>query len=234
MKGKAVLLIITLSLLITLPVAAQEEERERTVEELYLENIDLQILREQAFSDDRDMKLATLDQLEELVENGTATDGHGLIMEYLSMEGINRRVREKGRLINYFPEVRRRAANLLGRMSGEQAKKNAKNALLTVLVTDDEPMVMAEAAYALGMLGLNENNEVVAALAYTLAKQDPEQPDGNLAYAICLALEKIARANNGIKDPNAYRALVRIAQGVYIKTVKRKALQTLDEMRKYQ
>ncbi len=34
MKGKAVLLIITLSFLITLPLAAQEGERERTVEEL--------------------------------------------------------------------------------------------------------------------------------------------------------------------------------------------------------
>ena len=49
-----------------------------------------------------------------------------------------------------------------------------------------------------------------------------------------LTAEKIARANNGIKDPEAYRTLVRIAQGPYIKTVKRKALQTLDEMRKYQ
>lgn len=234
MKGKTVLLIITLSFLITLPLVAQEGERERTVEELYLENIDLQILREQAFSDDRDMKLTTLDQLEELIEEGNATEGHGLIMEFLSMEGINRRVREKGRLINYFPEVRRRAANLLGRMTGEQAKINAKNALLTVLVTDDETMVMAEAAYALGMLGLNEGNEVVSALTYTHARQDPDKPDGNLAYAICLALEKIARANNGIKDPEAYRTLVRIAQGPYIKTVKRKALQTLDEMRKYQ
>jgi hypothetical protein len=234
MRKKEVLLIITLSFLIVLPLAAQEGERERTVEELYLENIDLQILREQAFSDDRDMKLNTLDQLEELIEAGKATDGHGLIMEFLAMEGINRRVREKGRLINYFPEVRRRAANLLGRMTGEQAKINAKNALLTVLVTEDEPMVMAEAAYALGILGLNEGNEVVYAITYTLAKQDPDKPDGNLAYAICLALEKIARANNGIKDPDAYRTLVRIAQGSYIETVKRKAMQTLNEMRKYQ
>jgi hypothetical protein len=234
MRKKEVLLIITLSFLIVLPLAAQEGERERTVEELYLENIDLQILREQAFSDDRVMKLNTIDQLEELIEAGKATDGHGLIMEFLAMEGINRRVREKGRLINYFPEVRRRAANLLGRMTGEQAKINAKNALLTVLVTEDEPMVMAEAAYALGILGLNEGNEVVYAITYTLAKQDPDKPDGNLAYAICLALEKIARANNGIKDPDAYRTLVRIAQGSYIETVKRKAMQTLNEMRKYQ
>jgi len=57
MRRKAVFLIITLSFLITLPLSAQEGERERTVEELYLENIDLQILREQAFADDRDMKL---------------------------------------------------------------------------------------------------------------------------------------------------------------------------------
>jgi hypothetical protein len=103
-----------------------------------------------------------------------------------------------------------------------------------VLIIDDEPMVKAEAAYALGVVGLNEANDTVKAILFTLQQEDPSAPDNNLGYAICLALEKIAKAGGGIKEPDAYRALVRIAQGPYIRTVKQKALATLEELKKYQ
>jgi HEAT repeat protein len=152
------------------------------------------------------------------------------VLEYLAMEGTGRRVRENARMVNYFPEVRRRAANLLGRLGGEKAR----NALISVLIIDDEPMVKAEAAYALGVVGLNGDNDTVKAILFTLQQEDPSTPDNNLGYAICLALEKIAKRNGGIKEPEAYRALVRIAQGPYIRTVKQKALATLEELRKYQ
>ena len=152
------------------------------------------------------------------------------VLEYLGMEGTSRRVRESARVINYYPEVRRRAANLLGQLGGEKAK----NALIAIILADDEPMVKAEAAYALGVVGLNESNETVEALLMTLERENPEMPDNNLAYAVCLAMEKIGEKNNGIREPEAYRALVRIAQGTYIKTVKRKALQTLDVLKGYQ
>ena len=95
-------------------------------------------------------------------------------------------------------------------------------------------MVKAEAAYALGVVGLNEANDTVKAILFTLQQEDPANPDNNLGYAICLSLEKIAKANGGIKEPEAYRALVRIAQGPYIRTVKQKALATLEELKKYQ
>ena len=150
------------------------------------------------------------------------------------MEGTARRVRESARLINYYPEVRRRSANLLGRLGGERAK----NALVSILLIDDEPMVKAEAAYALGVIGMNDGNEVVQALLYTLENEDPQMPDNNLAYAVCLAVEKIVEANDGDLDSDAYadlaRTLVRIAQGNYIKTVRRKALQTLEVLKEYQ
>ncbi len=236
MRVKPIFLIMVLCLGagLVLP-GAEESERELTVEELYLKNIEIQILREQAFSNDRELKILVLDSLEEMIEQGTAGDNVEPVLEFLAMEGIGRKIRESNRLINYFPEVRRRAANLLGRVEGNrELKEKAKNALITVLISDDEAMVKAEAAYGLGVLGINENNEAVRALLYTLEKEDPDRPDNNFAYAICLALEKIAYVNDGIRDPDAYRALVRIAQGNYIKTVKRKALQTLDELKKYQ
>ncbi len=230
MKIKAFFSIMIISLTGIFLLDAQDSGREVTVEELYLRNIEVQILREQAYSDDREMKLLALDDFEEMIGSGSH-DARVVqpVLEYLAMEGIGRKVRESNRLINYFPEVRRRAANLLGRLGGEQAK----NTLITVLINDDEPMVKAEAAYALGVIGLNENNDAVNALNFTLGKEDPDQPDNNFAYAICLAIEKIAAKNNGKLDPIAYRTLVRIAQGSYIKTVKRKALQSLNELKKY-
>jgi len=227
---RAFLLALLLGLTAACMLAAQDGGRELTVEELYLEKIEMQILREQAFADDRELKMLVLDDLETMIDQGNSGRDVELILEYLALEGIVRTVRESNRLINYFPDVRRRAVNLLGRVGGEEAG----TALITSLIKDVEPMVKAEAAYALGVIGSNDNNEVVQALVYSLYQEDPDKPDNNFAYAVCLSLEKIARENNGIKDPGAYQALVRIAQGSYIRTVQNKALATLEELRQYQ
>jgi len=234
-EKKAFLFLLALSLISITALSAQQKERELTVEELYLKSIEAQILREKAFSDDQDMKMGALDDIEKMAdEGGAAAEGPVFVLEYLAMEGVNRRVHESNRLINYFPEVRRRAANLLGRLGGEQAK----NTLITVLITDDEPMVKAEAAYALGVIGKNEDYRSSDAIVFMLNREDSEKPDNNFAFAICLAFEKIAKANGGFKDYKkaapVYSALIRIAQGNYIRTVKQKALQTLDELKKYQ
>jgi len=238
MKARYYLILsIILMLVVTVPLTAQnstekKNKKQLTVEELYLQNIEFQILKEKAFSGKRDMKLKALDDLEKQIDNGSVNQDNReveFVLEYLSMEGIGRKVLENHRLVNYFPEVRRRACNLLGKIGGEQAK----DALIAVLLNDNEPMVKSEAAYALGTIGLNKDNEVVKALLFALNAQNPRKPDNNFAYAIILSLEKIAKKNNGIKDPSAYRALVKIAQGNYIRTVKNKALQVLDEMRQY-
>jgi HEAT repeat protein len=237
MKGSSFRLVLAAAwLTAAVLLGAQSTDRELTVEELYLRDIEFQILSEKAFSDSRDIKLDVLDEIEAMIEAGSVDDPDKVefVLEYLGMEGTARRVRESARLINYYPEVRRRAANLLGRLGGERAK----NALVSILLIDDEPMVKAEAAYALGLIGANNGNEVVRALLFTLENEDPQMPDNNLAYAVCLAVEKIVEANNGDLEPAAYadlaRTLVHIAQGNYIKTVRRKALQTLEVLKEYQ
>jgi hypothetical protein len=237
MKGSSIRVVFVVAgMAAAVLLGAQSTERELTVEELYLRDIEFQILSEKAFSDSREIKLDVLDEIEVMVEEGTVDDPDKVefVLEYLGMEGTARRVRESARLINYYPEVRRRSANLLGRLGGEKAK----DALVSILLIDDEPMVKAEAAYALGIIGMNDGNEVVRALLYTLENEDPQMPDNNLAYAVCLAVEKIVEANDGDLDAAAYadlaRTLVRIAQGNYIKTVRRKALQTLEVLKEYQ
>jgi len=211
--------------------ATATQNKEITIEELFLQSVEFQILREKAFSDDYDMKMNSLDDLDKKVSDGSyKTNGQQVefVLEYLALEGSARTTRQAGRLVNNFPEVRRRAANMLGRVGTD----DAKNALTRILLIDEEPVVKAEAAYGLGVIGNNQDNSVVQALAFAYGKEDPTRPDNNFGYALCLAIEKIAQKNSGgIKDPAAYQMLVRIAGGNYLRTVKTKALQVLDELK---
>ena len=203
-----------------------------TIEELYLQNAEIRLIREQAVTQDRDMKLLALENIQSMLDEGKLSTGAPeahFILEYLAAEGLTRTVREANRLINYYPEVRRRAVNLLGQLGGEQAKES----LIGVLITDVEPMVLAEAAYALGTIGVNEDNETSQALAAIVLSQDAVAPDNNFAFASLLAFEKIAETNSGINDPLAFEAIIRIAQGNYIRSVKLKAVEVLDLLRGY-
>jgi len=208
-------------------------ERELTVEELYLKSVEFQLIREQAASNDRDLKIFALTNVREMMSEGRLGKGDPAahaILDFLSTEGTGREVREGGnRVVNNFPEIRRQSAELLGKIGGE----NSKRSLLDILKYDREPMVLAEAAYGLGRIGNNEKGFVAQALANVIYLQDPVTPDNNLAFATLLAFKKIAAANNGIKDPYVFEAIVKIAQGNYIRNVKMKAFEVMDELKAY-
>lgn len=219
---------------LTVGTSAQDggSGQELTIEELYLQNAEIRIIREQAISADRDMKLSALENIQSMLDEGKISSGSPeahFVLDYLSAEGSNREVRENKRVVNYYPEVRRRAVNLLGQLGGE----NAKTSLVAVLSTDIEPMVMAEAAYALGQLGINDNNEVSQTIASSVLSQDVISPDNNFAYASLIAFEKLAESNNGLNDSSTFEAIIRIAQGNYIRKVRVKAVQVLDMLRNY-
>lgn len=203
--------------------------KEATIEELYLQNIELRIIGEQAASADFEMKLLALANLQSMMDEGRLPEEAVKVLDYLAMEGIGRVIREGRLQVNNFPEVRRRACTILGQLGGEEAK----DTLVKVLLTDNEPMVRSEAVYALGLIGLNENNEVTKAISWMVLQQDTTRPDNNFAFASLLALEKIASKNNGINDDEAFRAVVAIAQGNYIRDVKYKAREVLNSLRKY-
>lgn len=207
-------------------------DAETTVEELYLRNMEIRIIREQAVTMDRDMKLLALKNIEEMIEEGRVSSGDAethYLLDYLANEGIGHMVRENNRLINNFPIVRKEACALLGQLGGE----NSVNSLLLIMSNDDEPMVLSEAAYALGVIGKNEDNMVSMAIADAVLRQDALNPSDNFAYAALLAFQKIASEGGGLQDPEAVRAIIAIAQGNYIREVKTKANDVLNELRKY-
>ncbi len=234
MKNKFFIIIILVSLILPSFTFSQNTgtEKEKTIEELFLQSIELTVIGEMATSLSRDAKLDALAAIEDMIDSGRASSNDAdlfSILQYLSMEGNGVQMRESGLLINNFPEVRRRSCEALGKLGGEIAKSS----LINVLLTEQEPMVLAEAAYALGTIGINEDNQVTQALSFSILGQNLMSPDNNYAFAVLLAFEKIAESNNGITDPSAISALVRIQNGNYIKTVKRKAKSVIDKLREY-
>ena len=236
LPGRSLALVAALLLGAAFVLPAQQATKapagkETTIEDLFLKSVEFQILREKAFSEDYDLKMNALDDLEKKINDGTYASNSQqaeFVLEYLALEGSARMTRASGRLVNNFPEVRRRSASMLGRLGTDEAK----DALVRVLLIDDEPIVKAEAAYGLGVIGKNPDNEVVQAIAFAFAQEDPTKPDNNFAYALCLSVEKLSQKTpGGIRDPAAYQILVKIAQGNYLRTVKVKALQVLDQLK---
>lgn len=231
MKFKTIILILLI--ISTGTVFAQDgsSAKEQTIEQLFFQNIDVRIIKDQAESHDRDMKLTALQTIREKVKNGEFGEGDPAahyVLEGLAEEGTVKIVIENKRMINYFPEVRRQACEVLGKLGGENSIKT----LVQVVVTDIEPMVKAEAVYALGQIGSNENNDVTEAIAFALMNQNTD-PDSNFAIASCWAFEKIAEANGGITDVAVFDALIMIAQGNYREEAKKKAHQVLKALQKY-
>jgi HEAT repeat protein len=233
-----VLLVILLAVLAPGSALAQNPKetpaKEASIEELYLSNPGLQIAYEAARSEDRETKLLAISQINELLDEGVSSEDEqkiSVILRDLTSQGTTVLIREKGRLINYYPDVRREACRVLASVKSEEGKKQAVKVLIDVLRNDDDPIVKAHAAYSLGVIGMNENNESARAIAQAMEIQDLTAPNDNFAYSGTVALEKISKANNGSADARSLKVLVRIAQGNYNRAVKEKALQVLKEMR---
>jgi hypothetical protein len=240
MKARIIITMCTIITLILGPSLSAQEERIPTVEEIFLLEPALLAIREQAASPDRDIKLLALDGIEGLIEENTFGENAielMRILEELSSEGTTKEVREGNRLVNNFPMVRLRAAEILGQVgetaADDEIAKRASSALAEILRTDDEVMVKAEAAYALGVVGLDEGGTTVAVLAKAIVTQSTVAPDNNFAYAVVLAFEKIAEKNNGIRSFQAYTALVTVMQSSYTRKVREKAFEVLQQLRKY-
>ncbi len=175
-------------LLLAGAVFAQNRGSETSVEELYLSNVQDVIITELAHSQDYDNKLVALQYLEESVKDGTVTDEQRAAMQSLAGEGVTTKARTNGRLVNNFPDIRAKACDLLGKVPS----KESKDTLLTITTEDSEPMVVSAAVRSLGDIGMNDNDEVLAAIEFIQHKYAALNPTSSLAYDILSAYEKLA------------------------------------------
>jgi len=222
---------LIIAALIAIPagyVHSQSSGSGTSVEESYLKgDVDLMIIRETSKQDSQDQKLISLAFIGNLIEQGNTSEEIRVALERLSLEGTSVQVREKGRLKNDFPEVRRQAARHLGSFDNDEAKV----ALIKVCVTDSEPMVLQEAVRSLGMIGRDTDGEAVAAIIWVANKSNNTiSPDNLIALAAIDALEKIAKKNKTVRE-EAFQLLIKISEGSYSPPVKEKARQTILDIR---
>ncbi len=207
-------------------------KKEMTVEESYLQqSVEMMIIREESRADSRDMKMVALEYIGDAISAGRTGPDIQQALDYLALEGIVNFAREggTGRVTNNYPDVRMRAAYYLGELGTE----DAKNTLIKLVLAENEPMVITEAIKALTKVPNGDNDEVITAISWVVTRFDIINPDNLLALSALDAYEKIAEKNGGIKDPNAIRAILRIAEGPYIQPVRARALETLNNLRKY-
>jgi HEAT repeat protein len=211
-------------------IAQSNSGSEMSVEESYLQNtMELMIIRETARATNRESKLIALDYIGDAIERGNTSDDIRQTLEFLSREGRRTVARENGRVMNNFPDVRRQAARYLGQIGTEEAR----DALLEICQFENEPMLLQEAIKSLGDIGLNDNNETIANIAWVMRRFDTLNPDNLMAIATIDAFEKIARKNGGISSPEAIQTLIRISEGQYIRPVQERARQLIAELRSY-
>ena len=202
--------------------------RELTVEESYLmESIELMIIREQSRSGSRDLKMVALEYIGDAIERGNRSPELLASLEYLALEGIRIQARESGRLVNNFPDVRVRAATRLGQMGTPEAR----DVLVSMVLADNEPMVISEAIRSLGIIGIDDNNETSNVISWVVARFDILNPDNLLALSALEAYERLAAANGGMVSQTTISTILRIAEGNYIRPVRDRARALLADLR---
>jgi len=222
---------LIIAALIAIPagyVQSQSSDSNLSVEESYLqETVDLMIVRETSKQDSLDQKLIALAFIGNLLEQGSTNEEIRMTLERLSLEGTNVQTRERGRLKNDYPDVRRQAAKYLSAFNSEEAKI----ALLQVCVSDNEPLVLQEAIRSLGIIGRDNDGEVISTIVWVANKfHNTISPDNLIALAAIDSLYKIAKKNQRVNE-GAFQLLIKISEGPYSPPIREKARQTIMDIR---
>lgn len=223
MKLSRTAVLCVIVLLIAANISAQRTEV--TVEQEYLSTVEDVIIKELAVAEDRDSKLVSLQYLETAIDTGRTSPDMQEALDLLAGEGVFSQARTNGRLANNYPDIRAKACDLLGKMKTEEAK----DTLLKVTLADNEPMVAISAIRALGDIGINENNEVVEAIAWAQKKYAVLNPTSSMALEILVAYEKLAPS---VKDTSSMiQSISSIATNYnYVTPVRTRALDLLKTL----
>lgn len=218
--------VATVSLVLVLLAANISAQRtEVTVEQEYLSTVEDVIIKELAVAEDRDSKMVSLQYLETALDSGRTSPDMHVALDLLAGEGVFSQTRTNGRLANNYPDIRAKACDLLGKLKTEEAK----DTLMKVTLADNEPMVATSAIRALGEIGINENNEVVEAIAWVQKKYAVLNPTSSMALEILNAYEKLAPS---VKETNSMiQSISAIATNYnYVTPVRTKALNLLKTL----
>lgn len=202
-----------------------ETEEVMTVEEAYLSSVEGVVIKEMVMTDGRDSKFVALQYIEDAIANGRSSDDIEAALDSLATIGLSTVVREDGRVMNNYPDVRMRACELLGQVGGE----NAKDTLIKVMYADNEPAVIMTAIRSLTAIGLNEDDEVVQMITWIAKKFDVINPSSSLALEVLNAYEALAPQTNDKRG--MIEVIMRIAGNYnYVTPVRNRAIEVLKNI----
>ena len=102
----------------------------------------------------------------------------------------------------------------------------AKDILVTVMYTDNEPAVITAAVKSLGEIGKNDNDEVFNMINWIARKFDTVNPTSSLALEILNTFEKISGSVTNKKD--MFETVMRIANNYsYVTPVRTRAYEVM-------
>lgn len=209
-----------------LSFAAFADEEESTVEGEYMSSMEDVVVQELSNSDDLENKLMALQFLEEAANNGKVSPDMMVSLDHLAGEGTNTQSRTNGRVSNNFPEVRREACRILGKVGTPEAAKS----LNKIVRADNEPMVLSAAINSLGEIGFNDNDETTNTIAFYSDRFETLNPTSSLALEIVNAYEKLAPKTKDKKP--ILSSLQRIAVDYRLaKPVRNRAKEVLNNLR---
>ena len=197
-------------------------------EELYLqEAIELMIIRETSRTNDRAQKYLALEYIENMLKRGSTNSELRDTLEYLSLEGSQSRYT----IINY-PDVRSEAVRLLRYVRTPEAK----NALIRVCYSENEPLVLAEAIRSLGIICLNDNNDTIGAVVWVFNRNRYDIngfPNNRIALAVLDTFGRITEKYRNI-EPSVLRVInVILEESLYAPVVHDIARSILSDVRNY-
>lgn len=203
------------------------DDSEISVEDAYLQSFENMIIKELADSDGRDNKMVALQYINNALDRGDTSAEMHEALESLALEGISTVAREGNRVVNNYPDVRARACEALGRLGTEEAK----DTLIEVLNSENEPMVATEAIRALGNMGINNNDETTEMIAWIGRKFNIINPTSSMALEILDAFEKLAPT---VQDATSMlQVIITIGNNYqYVTPVREKAFQVLESISK--
>ncbi len=224
MNFKKLVLVVSVVFFAVTCISAQQKS-EVTVEEQYLSTIEDVIIKEMTLSDVRDNKLVALQYIEDALNANRISPEIQEALNSLVGEGIMNPNRENGRLMNNYPDIRAKAADLMAKIPTEDSKET----LVKIVLGDTEPMVITSAIRSLGIIGINNNDDVVSTIAWTEKRFSTLNPTSSLAFEVLNAYEKLLPYT---KDRNAMiQSISRIAANYqYVTPVRNRALELLKEI----
>jgi hypothetical protein len=209
---------------------------EKTVEEAYLqESAEAMMVKELSRADEKDNKLLALTYARQSLDAGRKNEDIRASLQYLALENTQTIVRSAGLgpTTNNFPDVRMRACEYLGEFPSPDTKDTLVKVALNSRIED--PMVLCEAIRSLGKIGINDNDEVVDAIAYSVNHfSNVGMSEDRLAVYTMSAFLDLAKKGK-VKDMGTVtKTIMNFTQGNYIGYVKKMAMETLKQLAQLQ